>query len=106
MRRFKWLLLSLHVLIWLALAASAYAYADSYRFASCWQLIIFFLPPLQFLLLAIAVTSPVALLMSLFNAEARAHWGIPLAWHGVILTLGLAGCSRAAYAAVGPVSCL
>lgn len=44
--------------------------------------------------------------MSLFDAKVRVDPKLVLAWHGVILTLGLSGASYAAFAAAGPVACL
>lgn len=107
MKRFwKWPLLSLHVLAWAALAVAAYSTAGPYRFANCWHLIPIYIPPAQILLVAIAVVSPVAVLMSFFYPSLRGRPAILLAWHGVIVMAGLFACSYAAYTAAGPVSCL
>lgn len=74
--------------------------------SNCWHLLFFFLPPLQFIILLIAVVSPIALIMSLFDANLRAAPKLMLAWHGVIFTLGLNGSSYAAFMAAGPIACL
>ncbi|WP_234187481.1 hypothetical protein [Shinella sp. NM-101] len=106
LRRYKWPLLALHTLFWLALGGAAYADMGPLKASNCWHLLLFFLPPLQFTVIAIAVVSPIALIMSLFDAKVRVDPKLVLAWHGVILTLGLSGASYAAFAAAGPVACL
>ncbi|WP_337181454.1 hypothetical protein [Shinella sp.] len=106
LRRYKWPLLILHVLFWLVLGGAAYSNMGPLRASNCWHLLFFLLPPLQFILIAIAVISPIALIMSLFDAKVRANWKLGFAWHGIILVLGLIGSSYAAFAASGPIACL
>lgn len=101
----RWLLL-IHVLFWMALAAAAYVTAGPYKFASCWQIIPMYFPPLNFLLLAIAGFSLIFLLASIVSPEKRTDPCFSAASHGMILTVGLIGCNLSAYVAAGPVNCL
>lgn len=102
----RWLLILLHALAWLALAACAYATAGPYKFASCWQMIPLFLPPIGFLLLAVAACSAIVLLASLARPSMSRHPAFLLACHGAVLTSGMIGCVFVASMATGPVSCL
>ena len=43
-----------HAVLWTVLAAMAYTHAGRYTFASCWHIVTFYVPPLGFLILAIA----------------------------------------------------
>ena len=102
---FTWSLLP-HILLWMALAMRAYATAGPYKFASCWTIILVYLPPVGFLVLAIAVYSSAVLLAAAFRPPLRGTWFFLAASHGMVLTIGMVVCVRAAYAAVGQVSCL
>ncbi|ASW07220.1 hypothetical protein RsS62_49170 [Rhizobium dioscoreae] len=95
-----------HALVWVALAALAYNTAGTYRFASCWQIIPLYFPPLSILLFAIFISSIAVLAAAASQPTMRAHSLFWAACHGVILTLGLVTCNLAAYTAVGHVDCL
>lgn len=95
-----------HALIWFALAVLAYNTAGPYHFASCWPIVPLYLPPLNIVLFAIAISSVAVLQASISRPQMRAD---PLFWaacHGMVLTLGLVTCKLSAYAAIGQVDCL
>jgi hypothetical protein len=104
--RARWLFISLHALLWLALAGGAYATAGPYQFASCWQIIPIYLPPIGILLLALAASSLLVMMAALARPSLRNRPVFLFACHGLILTGGMICCSLAAHAATGPVSCL
>ncbi|MXN52725.1 hypothetical protein GR158_16510 [Shinella sp. AETb1-6] len=106
MTRFKRILVFAHLLLWVGFASAAYLEAGPFRARSCWQLIMLYFPPLQFVFMAIAVISVVTLFMCLFDGKLRMHPRIDLAWHGLILVAGLTACGLAGYAASGPIACL
>jgi hypothetical protein len=102
----KWPLLSVHVLLWIALAIKAYNNAGPYHFASCWPIILLYLPPVSTLFLLIGATSLIVVLASLSRPTMRRHPGFWVAIHGMVLTIGVVACNFSAYAAVGQVNCL
>jgi hypothetical protein len=102
----KWPLLSVHVLLWIALAIKAYNNAGPYHFASCWPVILLYLPPASILFFLIGATSLIIVLASFSRPAMRRHPGFWVAIHGMLLTIGLVACNFSAYAAVGPVNCL
>lgn len=95
-----------HILIWMGLVVAAYATAGPYRFASCWGIILIYVPPAAILLLAIAGLSLVVLLAAIFYPALQKNVIFSIASHGMVLTVGLIGCNGAAYAGAGQVSCL
>ncbi|MDF1635016.1 hypothetical protein [Mycoplana sp. MJR14] len=95
-----------HALLWIALAVAAYANAGSYTFASCWQILIFYIPPLRILLLGMIVLSPGILIGSIFYPALRGSRTQWFAGHSMIVVAGLLACNQAASAAAGQVSCL
>ena len=103
-RFWTWSLL-LHSLLWVALSVGAYATAGPYKFASCWPIIPAYIPPLGLLFLAVAAYSSIVLLVSAFRRKLRGT-RVLTASHGMILTIGMVACIRAAHAAAGHVSCL
>ncbi|MBB3314479.1 hypothetical protein FHT77_000321 [Rhizobium sp. BK181] len=102
----KWSILALHAAVWGTLAISAYHTAGPYRFASCWQIIPLLLPPLNMMLLGIAIASLVMMLASVVRPAMRKHAGFFAACNGMVLVIGLIGCNYSAYLAAGQVSCL
>ncbi|MBY5795236.1 hypothetical protein [Rhizobium leguminosarum] len=102
----RWALILLHVLLWAALALQAYRTAGAYKFASCWQIIPIYFPPLNMLLWAIAIASFLVVLAAIFRPSICRHASFWAACHGMILTAGLLVCNYSAYAAAGQVSCL
>ncbi|MBY5554376.1 hypothetical protein HFO41_13025 [Rhizobium leguminosarum] len=102
----RWALILLHVLLWAALALQAYRTAGAYKFASCWQIIPIYFPPLSMLLWAIALSSFLVVLVAIFHPSVCRHASFWVACHGMILTAGLLVCNYSAYAAAGQVSCL
>ena len=99
-------LLRMHILFWLGLTVAAFATAGPYTFASCWGLILAYVPPAGILLLAIAAFSSIVLLASVAISAMRTSLSFSVARHGMILIAGLIACSAAAYAAAGQVNCL
>lgn len=106
MSRSASVLLVLHVMIWVALAAAAYATAGPYTFANCWTIILLYSWPVAALFLAIAGISLLILLISIVRPALPADLIFSLGCHGMVLTLGWIGSRMAAHAAAGPVSCL
>jgi hypothetical protein len=90
----------------MVLALLAYHTAGAYKFASCWQILLFYIPPLNILFLALAVYSLVVFLSSVSRPAMRAHSRFLGACHGTILTVGMVGCNLAAILAAGQVDCL
>jgi hypothetical protein len=101
-----WTFLSLHALSWSALAALIYANAGPHDFATCWTLILIYIPPIAFVLFVIAACSVVVLLTALFYPPLRATRFVLPASHGLIVTLGLIICLRSSAAFVGQPNCL
>ncbi|WP_283195011.1 hypothetical protein [Rhizobium sp. AN80A] len=99
-------LLIIHALIWVILMGAAYAKAGPYKFASCWQIIPIYFPPLGMVMMAIGAFGAFVLLLSVVIKPIRSKGYFRAARHAVIFTLGWNGCSLAAYMAVGQVSCL
>jgi len=102
----NWLLVMMHILLWEALAVAAFATAGPYKTASCWHIIFYYFLPATILFLAIAGFSLMVLLLSIVHPATRTTLSYSVAIHGMILTAGLFGCNRIAYAAAGQVSCL
>jgi hypothetical protein len=71
----RWLLLLAHILLWTAFALIAYERARAYSFASCWQLILFYMPALGFLMIEIGTISVATLILSVFFARGSARGG-------------------------------
>jgi hypothetical protein len=92
----------LHTLLWVGLATLSYLTAGPYKFANCWPIIIFYVPPLGFLWLEAGLTSLAALIASISRPAFRALWWFLAACHGLLFVLG----SLAAYASTGRVDCL
>jgi hypothetical protein len=90
----------------MALAIKAYDNAGPYHFASCWPIILIYVPPVNILFLLIGATSLIVVLASFSRPAMRRHPGSWVAIHGLLLTIGLVACNVSAYAAVGEVNCL
>jgi hypothetical protein len=102
----SWRLISLHILLWTALALAAYNTAGAYKFASCWHILLIYIPPLNILFLLFAIYSLAVLLSSVSRPSMRAQPRFLGACHGTILTVGMVGCNIAAVSAAGQVNCL
>ena len=102
----NWLPVMIHILLWEALAVAAYATAGPYKFASCWHIVFYYVPGATILFFAVAGFSLIVLLVSIARPATRTTLSYSVAIHGMILTAGLFGCNRIAYAAAGQVSCL
>jgi hypothetical protein len=101
-----WTFLSFHALVWMALAAWIYANAGPHKFATCWTLILVYIPPVAFVLFLIAICSVALLLVALFYPPLRATRFVLPASHGMIITGGMIICLRASAAFVGQANCL
>jgi hypothetical protein len=69
----SWRLISLHTLLWMALALAAYHSAGAYQFASCWQILLIYIPPLNILFLLFAVYSLAVFVSSVSRPSMRAQ---------------------------------
>jgi hypothetical protein len=96
----------MHTLLWIALAAWAYTTAEHTTFASCFNVIMIYFPPLTFLWLAVGFTSLAIFIASIFRPHLRQNMWFLAACHGLVFAVGLQAVPVAAYAAVGRVNCL
>jgi hypothetical protein len=99
-------LLAIHALIWTALATAAFATSGPYTTASCWHVVLVYVPPVSVLLVAIGGFSFVILLTSIARPATRTTWSFYVACHGALITAGLFVSAILAYAASGQVNCL
>jgi hypothetical protein len=90
----------------MALALAAYNTAGAYKFASCWHILLIYIPPLNILFLLFAVYSLAVFVSSVPRPSMRAQPRFLGACHGTILTVGMVGCNIAAVLAAGQVNCL
>jgi len=97
---------SLHVLLWVAMAAWSYMTAGDYTLGSCFSIIMIYFPPLGLLWLAVGFSSLVILIASISRPRMRQSAWFFVAWHGLVIAIGLQAIPLAAYAAAGQVSCL
>jgi hypothetical protein len=102
----RWLLLLAQLLLWTTFALIAYERARAYSFASCWQLILFYMPALGFLMIGIGTISVATLILSVFCPRQRSRRTAFAAAHGTVLVAGPVMCSVAAHAAVAQADCL
>jgi hypothetical protein len=107
-RRYVWksTTVIVHILLWVGLATWSYLTAGLYRFANCWSIIMFYIPPLGFLWLGVGLGSLAVLIASISRPNLRASWWFFAACHGLVLALGLQAAPLAAYLATGQVDCL
>ena len=99
-------LLAPHFLLWITLAIVAYANAGPFTFASCWPLLLVYLPAAAPALGVIAGGSLIVQLICMVRPTMREGLAFAVSAHVIISVIGLAGCSFAARLATGPVSCL
>lgn len=96
----------MHTLLWVALVTWSYMTAGRYTFASCWSIIMFYIPPIGFLWLAVGFSSVAFLIAAISRPQLRKSGWFLAACHGLILAIGLQASPLAAYAAAGQVDCL
>ena len=95
-----------HAVIWAILAVAAYFTAGPFALASCWPIVLIYVPPVAILLVVIAGFTAITLLLSVFRPSVRPTWYFSAAAHGLVLVSGLFFCALASHVAVGQVSCL
>ena len=94
-----------HVAFWLAMAAAAYAKAGAYTFASCWGIILVYMPPLPLILFGCAIAALLVLVNGAFDPMVRHSRAYLAATNVAVLTGGLIGVLSAGGVG-GPYSCL
>ncbi|WP_137155898.1 hypothetical protein [Rhizobium sp. FKL33] len=99
-------LLLAHIGFWGVLALIAFMSAESYRLFSCWQILLFYLPPLMLAFIGLISISTISLIILLFSPELRTEARFVWAGHGAILSFGLIGINYAAHLSAGQDSCL
>lgn len=95
-----------HTAIWAILVVAAYFTAGPGALASCWPVILIYVPPIAAVLLAIAGFSAITLLLSVFLRGVRRTWCYSAAAHGTVVVAGLFFCALASHFSVGQVTCL
>ena len=99
-------LLAPHFLLWITLAILAYANAGPFTFASCWPLLLVYLPSAALALGVVAGGSLIVQLICIARPKMRDGLAFAVSAHVIIFIVGLSACSFAARLATGPVSCL
>ena len=102
----KWPLVAIHILIWIAMALAAYLAGGDFRFASCWHIVLFFIPPLGVLFLFTLILSGAYLLAAVATPWRRGTLAFVVACHGAAITIGLIACILAAGLHPEAQSCL
>lgn len=107
MRQFwMWFLWSTHVLLWLALAITAYLTAGPYKFASCWHIIPIYILPLGWIQILLAGYGLIVVPAAIFRPTFRQSRYFAVSCHVTIFTLGWMACAVTAFKAVDSASCL
>jgi hypothetical protein len=100
-------LLIAHILCWVGLAAASYATAGSHTIASCWWVILFYIPYAIIFLQGLAGVLLIVLLASIAWPASRKGLSFSVVCHSAILMAGANGCILMAAAATsGVVNCL
>ncbi|MFM2279238.1 MAG: hypothetical protein RLZZ444_1469 [Pseudomonadota bacterium] len=100
------ILLLIHAAAWFPYLVNAGVNAGPHGFIRCWQLPLFFLPPLGLAVLTIAVLSLALVARGLLHPVKRASWSFVLACHATLVLCALVAGSFIAHWVAGPASCL
>lgn len=102
----KWPLVAIHTLSWIAVALAAYFLGGDFRFANCWHIVLFFIPPLGVPFLFTLILSVAYLLTAVVTPWRRGTRAFVVACHGAAITIGLIACILAAGLHPEAQSCL